>query len=71
MSECKFKVGDKIVSDRNGSKVCATVKVVYGNGLMDIDVWQPKLGRWTYVTSGNWEKISKPKARVKKPPVIR
>lgn len=68
MTECKFKVGDEIVTHQGGGVTCAKVLKVYGNGLLDLSVYRPKLGKLSNVPSGGWELIAKQTARCKKPP---
>ena len=67
MAECKFKVGDKIVSNQSGTMVCATVLKIHGNGFIDVDVFRPKAGKWENIPSGNWSRITK-QVRCNKPP---
>jgi hypothetical protein len=69
VTECKFKVGDKIVCQRGGGPICAKVLKVHGNGFMDLSVFRPKLGTWEYVPPGGWKHITT-HARCVKPPQI-
>ncbi len=67
MTECKFKVGDEIVTHQGGGVTCAKVLKVHGNGFLDLSVSRPKLGTWNNVPSGGWELVIK-HTRCKKPP---
>jgi hypothetical protein len=68
MPKCGIKKGDKVVhTKKNGLKVSGTVVRVHGNGFINVNVTQPKLGVWRDTPIGIWTKVCCQK-RCKVPP---